>query len=189
MAFVTSAFPPLRSSKFASRQSSPQVDRGSWPISRRVAAPHIVSMAAPARSVECDTPLKVFLDQLKPLGKVRLISNTEAVVMEAISSFDEMFFATIPKGEYANLIKPKENIDMHIRLDCISGARFENGVSRTPSKATTYVIRLLGKDKETVVLSVFLQWDKEPEDVALDRVEHWKKLKSDYAGPEDVFFF
>lgn len=189
MAFIGSAHFALSLTGSYSLTSSGRRSHDVRPVSRRNRAARVLAMAAPVRTVECDTPVKVFLDQLKPLGSVRLISNSGAVVMEAIATFDDMFFASLPKGEYANLIKPKENIDLHILLDSISGARFEIGVSRTPSKVPTYAIRLLGKDKTTVVLSVFLQWDKEPEDIATDRVDHWKKLKADYAGSDDTFLF
>lgn len=71
----------------------------------------------------------------------------------------------------------------------MSGARFETGVSRSASKATTYIIRILGEDREEVVLSVFLQWDKEPEDIAQARVDSWVSLRSDLAGAGDSVFF
>lgn len=158
---------------------------------RRGRAAPVTAMAGgpPVRSTECDTPLKQFLDRLKGLGTTRLIVVNSAGVLEAISDFEGLFFATIPKGEYANLIKPKENLDLHLRLGGVGAARFETGVSRSASKAPTYIIRILGGDKEEVVLSVFLQWDKEPEDIAQERIDHWLAMKKDLAGDDDMVHF
>lgn len=163
------------------------------PSGHRVRSPspkvRVTTMQGPARSTECDTPVKKFLDKLKGLERVRLIVRNEAGILEAIGTFDGLFFATIPSGTYANLIYPKDNLDLHLLLEKVTGAKFDVGVSRTASKAPTYAIRILGSDKETVVLSVFLQWDKEPEDIAEARVECWKNLKQEYSPESDTFFF
>lgn len=155
-----------------------------------MAAPSAAT-GGPARSTVADTPRKEFLTRLKPLGKVRLIARNDAAIMESIATFDGLFFAAIPSGEYANIIDMSINLDMHLLLSAISGARFEVGVSRSKSRAPTYVIRILGNDRESVALSVFLQWDKEPTDIAPERIEAWKQLKKDYAGEaeDDTFFF
>lgn len=149
-----------------------------------------IALAGPVRSTETDTPRKVFIDKLKALEKVRLIVRNESGILEAVASFDGLFFATIPSGEYANLIDLKNNLDMHLLLDKVSGARFETGVARSASKATTYNVRILASDKETVALSVFLQWDKDPEDIAQHRIDAWKSLKAEYVKDDgDTFFF
>jgi Haem utilisation ChuX/HutX len=155
----------------------------------RVFTPTAMAGGPPVRSTECDTPLKQFLDRLKGLGTVRLIVTNGAGVMETITTWDGLFFATIPKGEYANLIKPKENLDLHLRLGGVAAARFETGVSRSASKAPTYIVRILGEDKEEVVLSVFLQWDKEPEDIAKERIDHWLAMKTELAGDDGTVHF
>lgn len=140
-----------------------------------------MSGGGPNRTTECDTPVKKFVDRLKGLGQTRIVVTSSAGVLETLTSWDGLFFATIPKGEYANLIKPAENLDMHLRLGGVSGARFENGVSRSASKAPTYIIRMLGEDKEEVVMTIFMQWDKIPEDIEESRIECWKSLKAEYA--------
>lgn len=150
----------------------------------------IYMQGGPIRSTVVDTPKKEFLDRLKPLEKVRLIVRNEAGIMESIATFDGLFFASIRGGEYANLIDSSLNLDLHLLLNAVSGCRFDIGVSRTPDKSPTYALRLLASDKETVALSVFLQWDKVPTDIAPERVNAWKKLKEDYTtGDADTFFF
>lgn len=144
----------------------------------------------PVRSTEADTPKKAFLTKLKALGRVRLIVRNEAGILESLASFDSLFFATIRSGEYANIIDPSANIDLHLLLDKFSGARFEVGVSRTKSKVPTYSLRLLAGDRSTVALTVFLQWDKAPEDVEEHRIKAWTDLKAEYVqGDDDTFFF
>lgn len=143
----------------------------------------------PARIKVADTPRKVFLDRLKPLGNVRIVARNNAAIMEAIATFDGLFFATIRSGKYANIIDMSINLDMHLLLTEVAGARFEIGVSRSVSKAPTYIIRILGKDK-TPVLSIFMHWDKDPSDIEPERIEAWKKMKADYlSGDDDTFFF
>jgi hypothetical protein len=78
------------------------------------------------------------------------------------------------------VIDPKINLDLHLLLDGVGGARFEQGVSRTPSKDPTYIIRVTGKEPEKVVLSIFLQWDKAPSDVSPERVAAWSGMKAKY---------
>jgi len=144
----------------------------------------------PARSKVADTPKKIFMDRLKPLGSVRLIVRNEAGIMESIATFEGLFFATIRSGEYANVVDLSLNLDLHLLLDGVSGCRFEKGASRTASKSTTYILRILGNDKESVVLTVFLQWDKDPTDIEPERIEAWEQLKKDYvSGDGDTFFF
>lgn len=110
--------------------------------------------------------------------------------MESIATFDGLFFASIPSGEYANIIDMSINLDMHLLLEGVSGARFDIGVSRSASKAPTYAVRLLAKDKKNVALSVFMQWEKDPTDIEPARIEAWQQLKKDYVkGDDDSFFF
>lgn len=192
MAFV-SAVPVANRGGTSSIARTPLVPRHhvaqrAAPRRARVVMPTAMA-GPPVRATVCDTPVKEFLDRLKGLGTTRLIVTNSAGVMEAITTWDGLFFATIPKGEYANLIKPKENLDLHLRLENVAAARFETGVSRSASKAPTYIIRFLGQDKEEVVLSVFLQWEKEVEDIAQERIEHWLAMKKDLAGEDDIMHF
>lgn len=109
--------------------------------------------------------------------------------MEAIATFDKLFFAQIPSGEYANIVDMSINLDMHLLLDGFTGCRFETGVSRSASRATTYILRLLGKDRESVAMSVFIQWDKDATDIEPERIEAWKALKADYVKDDSETFF
>lgn len=170
---------PLRERKDAQCNSAPN---------RRVAP--MMAGGGPVRSTETDTPQKKFLDQLKGLEKVRIIVRNPVGILEAIATFDGLFFAKIPSGEYANLIDPVNNLDMHILLSGFRGVRFDIGVSRSKSKAPTYAIRLLGADKDDVVVSAFVQWDREPEDISPERIQVWKDLKAEYVKDDgDTFFF
>jgi hypothetical protein len=135
----------------------------------------------PKRSTDCETPLKAFLFKLMGLGVVRLIVRNAAAISEFNTSWDGCFFASIPSGEYANLIKPAENLDMHLLLSEVGGAKFEEGVGRNAAKSPTYIIRLLGKDMETQVLSCFLL----SEGVEQERIDCWAALKAEYGAGEN----
>jgi hypothetical protein len=159
--------------------------------SQRTRAPANTKMMAgggpPKKSVECDTPLKVFIFKLKGLGDVRIIVRNAAGILEAVSDFSGAFFASIPSGEYANLIDHSKNLDMHLLLSEVGGAKFEEGIGRGASKAPTYIIRLLGLDMESQVLSLFLL----SEGVEQERIDCWKALKAEYGAGEggDVVSF
>lgn len=185
MAFVT----PVTTLRHPSHPL-PHVARGTVRPIRAVPSQRASICMGPVRSTETDTPKKVFMDRLKALKNTRLIVRNEAGIMEAIAPFDGLFFASIRSNEYANLIDLANNLDLHLMLSAVSGACFEVGVSRSASKAPTYIIRILGSDRDTAVLTIFMQWDKVPEDIAPERIEAWKKLKADYvSGDEDTFFF
>ncbi|KAJ8905107.1 hypothetical protein NDN08_001617 [Rhodosorus marinus] len=130
--------------------------------------------------------LKDFLAGLNDLGHLRIIVKNDAAVSEAIAKTEKLFYATIPSGlEYANIIDPSINLDLHMKLAGYGGARFEKGISRGANKAPTYIIRMLGTDKETVMVSFFLSGPEGPGDITPERVEAWTKLKDTFAGSED----
>lgn len=83
----------------------------------------------------------------------------------------------------------KLNLDMHLRLAGVGGARFETGKSRGGGGGVTYVVRVLGVDGVTVVMSMFLMWDKYPEDVEEERIEAWKLLKEEFVTEGDTVMF
>lgn len=146
------------------------------------------------RSTENDNPQKEFLTnllelKLKRLGHGRLILRNEGGIMELVCAFDGLFFANMRSGNYANHIETSKNLDMHLRLDVFTGARFDVGVSRSKSKVPTYAVYLLGSDGEKIILKVFVKWGNNPEDIALERIEAWKALKGEYAGQDDTFCF
>lgn len=118
-----------------------------------------------------------------------MVSTNGAAVMESIATFDSLFFATRPKGEYANVIDHKANVDLHLLLPQVSAVRFEIGESRR-EKEPIYTLRVLGTDRSTVVLSLFLQWDKTPMDVESFRIDNWKELRAKYVtdGSDTVSF-
>lgn len=198
MAFVASSSVALRKSiqsmDFLTRLPSPHQHHVGTAISvpvaksKRVAS---ITMAAPERSTVADTPQKEFLERLKSLGKVRIVVRNEVGILESVGTFDSLFYATIPSGEYANLIDLKSNLDMHILLSGLTGVRFEIGVSRSKSRAPLYTLRLLGKDKKSPAASVFVMWDRDADDIEPERIQAWKDLKSDYVKDEDAetFFF
>lgn len=191
MAFISCIAPSLSSNR-STFVSNPAVSRLSQCYLRSSRCRISPRMAGgPARSTVADTPRKQFLDRFKSLGRVRLVARNNAAIMEAIATFGGLFFASIPSGEYANIVDMSINLDMHLLLAGVSGARFEMGKSRTATKAPTYIIRVLGGDRESIVLSIFLQWDKDPNDIEPERVDAWKQLKADYVDNPggDTFFF
>ncbi|GJD10323.1 hypothetical protein Gasu2_45200 [Galdieria sulphuraria] len=124
------------------------------------------------------------------LGKLRIIVTNAASVMESICTTEKLFYAKGPnQSTYANLIDSSLNLDLHIKLEALGAVRFEQGVSRSASKAPTYIIRWLGKDHTTVVLSMFLQGDKDPSDVPPESVAEWKQLKQEYCQNSLTYIF
>lgn len=159
--------------------------------SLNMSTPAAAKSGGPKRTTEADTPQKEFLTRLKELGKVRLVVRNPVGILECVGTFKSLFFATIPSGEYANLIEPSANLDMHLLLSGFTGVKFEIGKARSQVPTPLYSLRLYGDDKETVALSVFVMWDKDPSDVEQERIDAWKKLKADYIQDEDgdTFFF
>eukprot|EP00871_Galdieria_phlegrea_P002566 jgi/Galph1/330/GphlegSOOS_G5113.1 len=135
--------------------------------------------------------LKTVLEETKQLGKLRLIATNEATVMESICTTEKLFYAQGGPNNalYANLIDTAINLDLHLKLEAIGGIRFEQGVSRTLSKSPTYIIRWLARDLKTVILSMFLQWDKDPSDISPQRIEHWNALKEKYTKDREIHAF
>lgn len=127
--------------------------------------------------------LKAFLKDAQALGELRLIATNSAAVMESIAPLDKLFYASVPsRGEYANLIDAKVNLDLHLRLEGVHAVRFEQGVSRRAGASPTYVLRFLGRDKageREVVLSAFLSPVGE---CAPERVELWKQLRGKWCS-------
>lgn len=146
--------------------------------------------AAPAAETkDAETTLKRFLNELHRLGRLRLVTNNGAAVMESIATFDGLFYQAVRGSEYGNVIDHDANVDLHIRLAGVSGARWEVGAARGNSDASTYALRVLGLDKKTVKLSLFLQWEKDPADVEPERIEAWKDLKATFATDGDTAWF
>lgn len=122
--------------------------------------------------------LKAFLADAQGLGEFRLIATNSAAVMESIAPLDKLFYASVPaRGEYANVIDAKINLDLHLRLGGVQRVRFEQGVSRRADKSPTYVMRFVGENsagEREVVLSAFLSPVGECSD---ERVARWTQMR------------
>ncbi|GJP86912.1 hypothetical protein CLOP_g16881 [Closterium sp. NIES-67] len=130
--------------------------------------------------------LKEFLSDLKNVGRVRLIVNTGMGVLESVTTLEGLFYHTLPgKGEYANVIKAEENVDFHLLLSSVSGARLVTGKSMR-GDFPTYTIRFLNAEKE-VGASVFVMWKPGTMgDYDNGQVDAYQSLVSKYA--EEVSF-
>ncbi|HEY9845468.1 MAG TPA: hypothetical protein V6D03_04660, partial [Candidatus Caenarcaniphilales bacterium] len=92
-------------------------------------------------------------------------------------TIQKLFYAELPKGEYANL--HQEMFEFHLNLDQIRRIKFETGESKR-GNFTTYAIRFLDQTDKPG-LSLFLQWGK-PGEYAPGQVEAWQALQARY-GP------
>lgn len=119
--------------------------------------------------------LKEFLEACETLGLLRLIVMSSAAVLEVRGTIQNLFYAELPKGRYANL--HQELYEFHLNLDKITQVKFETGVAKR-GNFTTYAIRLLDEQGESA-LSLFLQWGK-PGEYAPGQVEAWQALKQQY---------
>ena len=126
--------------------------------SRRSA--RVSASGAAAAAPQTNVPLvKEFLAALPSLGSVRLIVQTGTVVLESVTTFDGLFYSPVPgKGEYANLIKSKENVDMHLLIDRLASVKLVSGPGRG-GDYTSHVLRIQSHAlEEPACLSVFLMW-------------------------------
>lgn len=200
MAFISST--PLATSRSQSVASSLKPLPG-LSIRRPLPAhtPHVVkkdtrsrvikSMAGPpTKTYEADTPKKKFMERLKELGMMRFVVRNPTGILECMGTFDSLFYAKIASGEYANVVDLKANIDMHLLLPGFSGVKFEVGTSRSKERAPLYTLRILGEDKKTPALSLFVM-NQSSDPVEPDRIQAWKDLKKDYVESDDdnTFFF
>ncbi|CAI5471193.1 unnamed protein product [Closterium sp. Yama58-4] len=121
----------------------------------------VVRATASTDTYDADTGatanLKEFLSDLKNVGRVRLIVNTGLGVLESVTTLGGLFYHTLPgKGEYANVIKSEENVDFHLLLSSVSGAKLITGKSMR-GDFPTYTVRFLNAEKE-VGASIFVMW-------------------------------
>lgn len=119
--------------------------------------------------------LKDFLETCQTLGTLRLIVTSSAAVLEARGKLEKLFYATLPKGEYANM--HTEGFEFHLNMDRITQVKFETGEAKR-GNFTTYAIRLLDETNEPA-LSLFLQWGK-PGEYEPGQVEAWTTLREKY---------
>lgn len=119
--------------------------------------------------------LKDFLEACENLGMLRLIVTSSAAVLEAKATIENVFYADLPKGKYANM--HKDALEFHLNMDAITQVKFEVGEAKR-GNFPTYAIRFLD-EQEKPALSAFLQWGK-PGEYALGQVEAWQALREKY---------
>lgn len=100
--------------------------------------------------------MKAFLEELKSIGSIRIITNNGLAVLESVTTFDGLFYSPTPKGEYANIIKPKENVDLHLLLPRCRAATLESAEGRGGGY-TSHFCRLLD-EAGTVAVTFYLMW-------------------------------
>lgn len=130
------------------------------------------------------TNLKEFLEACHTLGTLRIIVTSSAAVLEARGKLENLFYAQLPKGQYANI--HTEVFEFHLNMDKITHVKFETGESKR-GNFTTYAIRFLD-DQQEPALSLFLQWGK-PGEYEPGQVEAWQTLQQQYGEvwqPEPV---
>lgn len=101
--------------------------------------------------------LKEFLEELKGVGRIRIIVNTGVGVLESITSLEKLFYHTMAgRGEYANLMNKEENVDFHLLLDKVTAAKLVKGKSMR-GDIPTYTVRFLDDENKTAAL-ILLMW-------------------------------
>jgi len=119
--------------------------------------------------------LKDFLEECESLQLLRIIVNTGAAVLEVRGHIQNLFYADLPKGRYANM--HTEGFEFHLNMDKILKVKFETGEAKR-GNFTTYAVRL-NNDLDIPEMSLFLQWGK-PGEYAEGQVEAWESLKAKY---------
>jgi putative heme iron utilization protein len=119
--------------------------------------------------------LSEFIEACESLGLVRLIVTSDAAVLEARTTIEKIFYAELPKGQYANM--HQNDFEFHLNMDKIKQIKFETGEAKR-GNFTTYAIRFL-MENDQPGLSAFLQWGK-PGEYAPGQVEAWQALKDKY---------
>lgn len=119
--------------------------------------------------------LKEFLEACESLGTLRFIVTTDLAVLETRGTVQKLFYAELPKGQYANM--HQDAFEFHLNMSQITQVKFETGDSKR-GNFTTYAIRFLNEKAEPG-LSLFLQWSK-PGEYAPGQVEAWQALRDQY---------
>jgi len=119
--------------------------------------------------------LKEFLEACESLGMLRFIVTSDIAVLEARGTIQKLFYAELPKGQYANM--HQDAFEFHLNMDQVKQIKFETGEAKR-GNFTTYAIRFLNEKAEPG-LSLFLQWGK-PGEYAPGQVEAWQTLRDQY---------
>lgn len=131
--------------------------------------------------------MKTFLEALKTLGDVRIITNNGCAVLESVTTFEGLFYSPVPgKGEYANLIKSKENIDFHLLIDKVARATLESAPGRG-GDYMSHFIRVYDTKNEMAV-TFYVMWPESAKrgEYAPGQVQAFEALTKSY-GKEVVF--
>ena len=121
--------------------------------------------------------VKSFLEELKALGDVRIITNNGCAVLESVATFDGLFYSPVPgKGEYANLIKPKENMDMHLLIDKVARATLESAPGRGGDYQSHFIRVYDTKDELAVTFYVMWPHDAKRGEYAPGQVQAFEAM-------------
>ncbi|XP_057828433.2 uncharacterized protein LOC131039657 isoform X2 [Cryptomeria japonica] len=125
-----------------------------------------------------------FMEEIKTLGRIRVIVNTGVAVLESVTRMDKLFYHTLEgRGEYANVMDKGENVDFHLLTDKVKSAKLVQGKSK---KNDTYMIRFMD-DKGNAAATFLVMW-KPDTDGEYDhgQVETFQNLLQKYGS--DVSF-
>lgn len=122
-----------------------------------VVAKAVIGQAEEEEQQAAGVDVKVFLEDLKSVGRVRLIVNTGVAVLESVTNLEKLFYHTLPgRGEYANLMLREDNVDFHLLIDQVVSAKLETGKS-SRGDIPTYMIRFIDTN-EAVAASLLVMW-------------------------------
>ncbi|KAH9310903.1 hypothetical protein KI387_025938 [Taxus chinensis] len=127
---------------------------------------------------------KDFMEEIKTLGRIRIIVNTGVGVLESVTRMDNLFYHTLEgRGEYANVMNKDENVDFHLLVDKVKGAKLVQGKSK---KNDTYMIRFMD-DKGDSAASFLVMWNPNTDcEYEHGQVEAFQDLLNKYGS--DVSF-
>ncbi|KAI5070280.1 hypothetical protein GOP47_0014623 [Adiantum capillus-veneris] len=185
---------PCFSASFASQPFLQQTIHGR--ASRRRPALHrelgfqILATAAeaPAATEQASDTQRVkdFLEELKSVGRIRIIVNTGVGVLESVTSLERLFYHTIAgRGEYANLMNKEENVDFHLLLNKVKSAKFAKGKSMT-GDIPTYSIRFLDDEDKAAALFLVMWKPDTKGEYDEGQVEAFESLLSQHG---DTYYF
>lgn len=150
---------PYFSASFASQPFLQHTSHGNanrrGPLCRKLGFQILATAAeasAPTEQASETQTVKDFLEELKSVGRIRIIVNTGVGVLESVTSLEKLFYHTVAgRGEYANLMNKEENVDFHLLLSKVKAAKFAKGKSMT-GDIPTYSIRFLDDDDKAAAL-------------------------------------
>lgn len=159
---------------------------GSRHLRRRTRTYAVEEETAAPPSAASTQKLKDFLQDLKDVGRVRIIVNTGVAVLESVTNLDKLFYHTLPgRGEFANVMTKEDNVDFHLLIDQVSAAKLVKGKSAR-GDIPTYMIRFVDGNG-SVAVSLLVMWRVGTDgDYDHGQVEAFESLLEKY-GPEIQF--